>query len=240
MGFTLHMPDFAGNTASGRINEYRQDSRFLCNSKPRQHFYNNLNEEQFSELHCAPIFKDLPVLDPTSGMEDPSKVLVDGDIRCTPKIGDKVTESEIIHLRKFAGVGRNGMQPTYGVKRSRITGKKGEGHADEKTTQEKRQPEQPWPCELNHAVVVPNGQSAKELCSHPNSAGPDFGNREEGLLCDMCTRKLWPFCSNSVTTGCFDEQARAIRSSHLLTKRDAEHSLGGLHWRYENLLLWDD
>jgi hypothetical protein len=228
MGFTLHMPDFAGNTASGRINEYKQDNRFLCDSKPRQHFYSNLTEEQFSELHCAPIFKDLPVVDPTSGMEDPSKVLVDGDTRCTPKIGDKVTQDDIIHLRKFAGAGRNGMMPTYGIKRSRITGRKEDGDVDDKAVKEKRQTMWPWPCELNHAVIVPNGQSAKELCSHPNSAGPDFGNREEGFLCDMCARKLWPFCSNTVTTGCFDEQARAIRSSNPPTKR------------YENLHLWDD
>jgi hypothetical protein len=52
-----------------------------------------------------------------------------------PQIGDKVTENDhIIHLRRFIGAEQNGMQPTYGVKWSRITGRKEEGHIDEMTT----------------------------------------------------------------------------------------------------------
>ncbi|KAI9722998.1 MAG: hypothetical protein M1812_001447 [Candelaria pacifica] len=55
-------------------------------------------------------------------------------------------------------------------------------------------------------------QSARELCEHPNSAGPDFISLHEGLFCDMATRELKPLCSPTVVENCFalDSQSRVI------------------------------
>ncbi|KAL2826276.1 hypothetical protein BDW59DRAFT_161114 [Aspergillus cavernicola] len=56
------------------------------------------------------------------------------------------------------------------------------------------------------------GQSARELCEHENSLGPDFVHTGEKLFCDMETAKLWPVCGETGEVGCFDVNAREMRN----------------------------
>ncbi|KAL8705965.1 MAG: hypothetical protein Q9201_000959 [Fulgogasparrea decipioides] len=42
--------------------------------------------------------------------------------------------------------------------------------------------------------------SAKELCEHDNSAGPDFVSFHENVFCDMSTKKMWPLCASPEKT----------------------------------------
>ncbi|KAL4798010.1 hypothetical protein BDV19DRAFT_386668 [Aspergillus venezuelensis] len=56
------------------------------------------------------------------------------------------------------------------------------------------------------------GHSARELCDHPNSLGPDFVDRFEGLFCDMDTGRVWPLCDDATTSGCFDMDTREFRA----------------------------
>ncbi|KAK1142048.1 hypothetical protein N8T08_008254 [Aspergillus melleus] len=53
--------------------------------------------------------------------------------------------------------------------------------------------------------------SARELCEHPNSLGPDFVNKGEMLFCDMETGKLWPLCDESRAGPCFILDARQMQ-----------------------------
>jgi hypothetical protein len=53
--------------------------------------------------------------------------------------------------------------------------------------------------------------SARELCDHPNSLGPDFVSREEKLFCDMETGTLWPLCGETRRASCFDLHSRQMR-----------------------------
>ena len=55
--------------------------------------------------------------------------------------------------------------------------------------------------------------SAKETCEHPNSYGPDFVSTVEGIYCDMSVKEWWPLCSDRITTGCFDLNAKKMRGS---------------------------
>jgi hypothetical protein len=61
--------------------------------------------------------------------------------------------------------------------------------------------------------------SAKELCDDDNSLGPDFVSIEEGLFCDMETAKLWPLCTATQTSECFDLDSQAFKTNK--AKRDA-------------------
>jgi hypothetical protein len=56
------------------------------------------------------------------------------------------------------------------------------------------------------------GHSAKELCDHDMSLGPDFVSMEEGLCCDMDTSRLWPLCTATHKIECFDLESKQIKS----------------------------
>ena len=63
-----------------------------------------------------------------------------------------------------------------------------------------------------HLVVSHNPRhSAKEVCEHPNSLGPDFVSTVEGVYCDMSMGEWWSLCSATVTDGCFDLEKKAMR-----------------------------
>ncbi|KAF9880631.1 hypothetical protein CkaCkLH20_01673 [Colletotrichum karsti] len=48
------------------------------------------------------------------------------------------------------------------------------------------------------------GQTATEICQHPNSAGYDIVSYEDMKYCDLSERKLYDLCSSSNPTNCFD------------------------------------
>ncbi|MCJ1257713.1 hypothetical protein MMC24_005539 [Lignoscripta atroalba] len=50
------------------------------------------------------------------------------------------------------------------------------------------------------------GQSAKELCEHDHSAGPDFVSFDENLFCDMSEKTTWPLCTTPGKTN--DQKAK--------------------------------
>lgn len=54
-------------------------------------------------------------------------------------------------------------------------------------------------------------QSAKEMCEHPNSLGPDFVSVAEGVFCDMETAKWWPLCDAEHTKECFDMETQSLK-----------------------------
>ncbi|KAH0538331.1 hypothetical protein FGG08_005066 [Glutinoglossum americanum] len=62
-------------------------------------------------------------------------------------------------------------------------------------------------------LVISNiqGHSAKELCEHPNSLGPDFVSMVESIFCDMETEKWWPLCDATHSHGCFDLDSQTMR-----------------------------
>ncbi|PGH02960.1 hypothetical protein AJ79_07497 [Helicocarpus griseus UAMH5409] len=64
----------------------------------------------------------------------------------------------------------------------------------------------------DHLVISDiEGHSARELCEHPNSLGPDFVHKREKVFCDMETADWWPLCDEDNTEGCFDLKDRAIK-----------------------------
>ncbi|PGH15216.1 hypothetical protein AJ79_02581 [Helicocarpus griseus UAMH5409] len=190
--------------------------------KPHQHFYKDTNEPQ-----CPPIFKELPEADKTTGREDPKKVFVNGVTMCGPKIGETSSNSEVLKLRKYKPRGRKGMQPTYRLKRSLSTELEG-------TSQPQLQRRMGY--ESSHAVIVNKVEDAASVRQDENSEGPDYPRRERYLR-DMCTRDLVPFCSENVTSNCFDKIAKAIRGR--TSKRNGDLSSVKVRKRYDGLDSWD-
>lgn len=81
-------------------------------------------------------------------------------------------------------------------------------------------------------------QSAVELCKSPTSRGSDFASTNEGLFCDMSTRTLYPLCSNTTTSDCFDLEAEEMQ----LTRRGADDGVPGRverRKRYKRISYWD-
>ncbi|KAL8865488.1 MAG: hypothetical protein Q9174_006859 [Haloplaca sp. 1 TL-2023] len=104
------------------------------------------------------------------------------------------------------------------------------------------------------------GHSAKELCEHDTSAGPDFVSMKEGLFCDMSEKKLWPLCDGvggkegqgngdiqaisdnnekreepAASVSCFDTKTKTMRGAgpH---RRDESIPVK----QYENAEMWDE
>ena len=63
-------------------------------------------------------------------------------------------------------------------------------------------------------LVISNipGHSAKELCEHPMSLGPDFVSTVEKIFCDMETAKWWPLCDDTHDHNCFDLEHKILKS----------------------------
>ncbi|KAK7977803.1 hypothetical protein PG988_005293 [Apiospora saccharicola] len=61
--------------------------------------------------------------------------------------------------------------------------------------------------------------SARELCESNNSLGPDFVSFHENLFCDMSEKELWPLCSATVASGCFDTKTNTMLAKHV-SRRD--------------------
>jgi hypothetical protein len=59
-------------------------------------------------------------------------------------------------------------------------------------------------------VSEKKGQSASELCHSTTSRGPDFVSLDEGVFCDMDSRKVYPSCNDHVTGDCFDLSHRTL------------------------------
>ncbi|KAF2200758.1 hypothetical protein GQ43DRAFT_60948 [Delitschia confertaspora ATCC 74209] len=63
------------------------------------------------------------------------------------------------------------------------------------------------------------GHSAKELCEHPMSLGPDFVSVTEKIMCDMETEKWWPLCDEGHTDLCFDLEKKVMRPASEATRQ---------------------
>ncbi|KAL5000912.1 hypothetical protein BDV10DRAFT_192434 [Aspergillus recurvatus] len=198
MGIGVHIIDF--DSTEARQTQYTEHPDTLCKSKPRLHMY-----DQLSEMTCLPIFNPPLKYDFGKGDEDFKKLDTQGKAMCEPSANDIdpfPTGSQRMKLQKWTG-GRFSTA-TYGTKRRSLAEAVAAGnctHTDELI--ESAHPE----------------HTATELCHDPNAMGPDFISHSEGLMCDMCTRTLWPLCGDKFKEECFDVEAKQIRRHGLEGQR---------------------
>ncbi|KAL4945542.1 hypothetical protein BDV06DRAFT_219230 [Aspergillus oleicola] len=218
MGIGLHITDFDSNEA--RQTQYNKHPETLCKSKPRLHMYDML-----SEMTCLPIFDPPLGGGPGEGDPDFKALKVQGSVKCEPSANDIDPfphGAQQFKLQKWTG-GRF-QTATYGVKRSATD--------DEASYNACTHPDDL--IESHHPE-----HTASELCEDPMANGPDFVSHSEGLMCDMCTRKLWPLCGTKVKDGCFDVDAKEIRGdSRSLLSRDGGNGTASARV-YKNAIKWD-
>ncbi|RDW83781.1 uncharacterized protein DSM5745_04107 [Aspergillus mulundensis] len=193
MGIGLHTIDFDSNEAL-QI-QYNEHPDTLCKSKPRLHMYAML-----SEMSCLPIFD--PPLPPRNGGgdEDFGDLFTQGEAKCEPSANDidPFPWGDQQHrLQKWQQQGKD-YKPSYGVKRRSVLSSN--DNSDNYCTHPDELIESSYP-----------GHTASELCRDPNAKGPDFVSHAEGLMCDMCTRTLWPLCRDEFEEDCFDVEAKQLR-----------------------------
>lgn len=89
----------------------------------------------------------------------------------------------------------------------------------------------------SHLVITQQvGHSAKELCEHPNSYGPDLVSLNDGLYCDMVDKTLYNLCDKRITSNCFDLGNRRLVG--LLNARGESSTAGVRQKLYENVAEW--
>lgn len=89
-------------------------------------------------------------------------------------------------------------------------------------------------------VVISDSKwhSAKDLCAHQNSAGHDFVSLHEGQMCDMSNRKVWPVCSATKKSGCFDTATSQMRPGAGLKGRDVDTGAYPPKKAYDQTVRW--
>jgi len=91
---------------------------------------------------------------------------------------------------------------------------------------------------LGHVVISEyKAHSATELCESSTSRGPSFVAIEEGMYCDMSTKKPHPVCAQGVTTACFDtDNNRLLSQPRRRHARDLETR--DIHKQYITSETW--
>ncbi|KAL8797104.1 MAG: hypothetical protein Q9195_000571 [Heterodermia aff. obscurata] len=77
--------------------------------------------------------------------------------------------------------------------------------------------------------------SAKDLCDHSRSRGPDFVSRVENIYCDMTAKRSYPLCKDKQTKDCFslDKQGKRV------SRRDGTTGqTDALHRDYHAVQYW--
>ncbi|KAH0564729.1 hypothetical protein GP486_001876 [Trichoglossum hirsutum] len=197
-GLSMHIRDFSGDP--DLVQQYMEDQRRLCQNSARMTF----QPEPIVPDSVIPFFN--PPLqyerasDGGSHGSDPStggalKKPNQGIDRKTGAYPDG-TDMSIHDTRKRHA---RDITPRNSTASSNVKGKNN----------------RPGHLTISHI----SGHSAKELCEHPNSLGPDFVSTVEKIFCDMETGKWWPLCDATNNQCCFDLDHQTMRGEGPNVKR---------------------
>lgn len=101
-------------------------------------------------------------------------------------------------------------QPTRRSLRSRNKRRKQADHNDNFTAAIKKRQE----VHADRLVISEmQGHSAIEVCNSQSSLGPDFVSLTEMMFCDMSEKTVWPICTDSLTSYCFDMDTQTVKGS---------------------------
>jgi len=93
---------------------------------------------------------------------------------------------------------------------------------------------------LGHRLIISGApsHSAAELCGSKTSKGPDFVSYFEGMFCDMGEKEVWPLCTKTLTSGCFDVPRGVMRPGSGLNGRDESSGRPVPEKSYETIEHW--
>ncbi|KAL9582773.1 MAG: hypothetical protein Q9212_003106 [Teloschistes hypoglaucus] len=87
-------------------------------------------------------------------------------------------------------------------------------------------------------VSTSPNHSAKELCESETSRGFDFVSSTEHLFCDMTAKKIWPVCSATNSSACFDLKSSTMTPGKGLRGRDSGSGIVPPAKHYSKTVRW--
>lgn len=186
-GLSMHIRDFSGDAAL--VHQYTDDQRRLCQNSARMTFQPDITPDSI-----------IPFFDPPLEYER-------GD---AGKSQDTEASTGGSLKRPDQGIDRKSRAyPDSPKMRIRDTGRK---HARDTTPRDSTNIANIKNNRPDHLVIsnIP-GHSAKELCEHPSSLGPDFVSTVENIFCDMESGKWWALCDATHSDRCFDLEHQTMR-----------------------------
>lgn len=187
---SFHLKDFVPSHDKMRL--YEKDTKYICGSTPRFKYWTNM--EPGSEI---------PVFDPPLQYHPDSK---DSRMEGRDKDPDRALDKEGQYDRHV---------PVY--KRPKLRSASIEAFK-ERTYRRNNRPEVDQlskrrgdNMDPDHIVVTEiEGQTAREICEHPNSVGYDIASYVDMKYCDLSERKLYDFCSGDITHNCYDANSTTV------------------------------
>ncbi|KAL8731717.1 MAG: hypothetical protein Q9181_004198 [Wetmoreana brouardii] len=173
-GMGIRLPDFAASDE--RAKQYQDNKDTMCNSQPRFWLYPDIKPNDL-----IPVFFPPPDYNTDLTDKDPSKII----------------------NNKGYPAGNPGMKIGSGSPTSPDSAESTDGPTLKRSSPELEPPVRrrwlnPPDSRFQGQLVMSShdSHSAKVLCEHDHSAGPDFVSFRENLFCDMSTKKMWPLCDS--------------------------------------------
>lgn len=187
-GLSMHIRDFSGDPAL--VDQYKSDQRRLCQNSARMTF----QPEPIVPDSVIPFFH--PPLEygrASDGQSEGTGASTGGALKKPDQGIDRQTRA----------------YPDGTDMKIHDTGRK---HARDTTPRDGTDVVRTKNNRPDHLIIsnIP-GHSAKELCEHPNSLGPDFVSTVENIFCDMESGKWWALCDGTHTDRCFDLEHQTMR-----------------------------
>ena len=219
-GMAIHLLDFMdGMTDSmdeGRQTDYMNNPNTMCNSTPRFTHYPHLTRWNY-----IPVFD--PPLNYTQDGRDP--VLPDGspDLNAILQPGKVSSDAGQYQPNTLLDPQERWDAGNAAFNRHDTSSEQPDADAITSSGERRRRRSARLrrrnPFESHVVVSDHERHSARELCQHPRSRGPDFFSKRENLHCDMERRTLTPGCTTDDDTNCFDANQNIVRSEHGLSER---------------------
>lgn len=74
----------------------------------------------------------------------------------------------------------------------------------------------------SHLIISDQDTDVREVCASETSYGWDIASTKQAVFCDMEHKQLYPLCSASVTTKCFDIEQKTLVGAPGLNLRDEQ------------------
>lgn len=184
-GLTLHTRDFSGE--AGLLAQYKEDQARLCQNTARMTFHPDIAPDSLLPAFFQPA---LSYMGETND-GDPTKPYTAGALKKPDQGKDRKTRA----YPDGTNLDGHKLRMRRNIHGRRSVKRRGIKNLD------------PSVLTVSHLP----GHSARELCEHDMSLGPDFVSMEEGLFCDMETATLWSLCDAKLQVGCFDMTTKTIK-----------------------------
>ncbi|KAH6681325.1 hypothetical protein B0J14DRAFT_529740 [Halenospora varia] len=167
--------------SNDKINMYSKNNDYLCKSTPRFSYWGNLLPDAIIPFFNPPLEYNT---DDKSGGEGAD---VDPDLALDKIVYDKGVFMKQGEKTAHRRNNRPGISPETNSTRQ------GANH------------------DPSHLVITEmDGQSAKELCEHPNSYGWDLVSIKDNYYCDMTEKEIYNLCDEVTKSNCFDLQRKVL------------------------------